>query len=173
MNKTMEKIKQQARDSWSGPEGEKRASDVEKFIKKTIKQYSEKLSLPEADILEAIEKNRSYSVMNFYQESNFPKLDGDVVIYNTLDDLKNAVSEHKFRCPCCSGISTDPYTCNSGKIIDASKNKKCDWKSFGLFKTLGKGYRFTIKEGFLEKPCVDEIFMPIQLEKQNLKKDVA
>ena len=61
----------------------------------------------------------------------------------------------------CKGITTDYQECNSGKKM--SKGKICNWKSYGLFGTCGKGYTCLVKEGFLEHPKVYNIFKPIEL----------
>lgn len=157
MEATIEKLKDQARKCWGGTAGEKLAQDHESFLRKMLADYSKNLELPQADILAALESRRNYSAVNYYQAANFPTLDG-VKVFETQADLRAAIPSMKFRCPACNGISTDPYTCNSGVV---EKGKVCDWKTWGLFRTAGKGFRFTIKEGFLENPRVDEIFMPV------------
>jgi len=137
-------------------------AELEEFLRKMLADYSKNLELPPVDILKAIESKRNYSAINYYQEANFPSLEG-VKVFETLDDLKAAIPSKKFRCPICGGISTNPYKCNSGVAKDGDE-KVCDWKAYGLLRTAGKGLRFTIKDSFLEKPYVDEIFMPIDFE---------
>lgn len=162
METTIEMLKQKARDSWHGETGESRAKSLEVFLRKMLADYSKNLGLPEADILAAIESKRDYSAINYYQEANFPSLEG-VRVFDTLEALKAAIPSKKFRCPSCGGISTDPYECNSGVFVGGDKHA-CNWKAYGLFRTAGKGFRFTIKDSFLEKPRVDEIFMPVDFE---------
>lgn len=157
------KLKKEARDSWGGDIGDQRADKLEKFLRALLPGYAEKLGLTESEILEAIEKKRDYSAINYYQEANFPSLDG-VNVFNDQAELKAAIPGMQFRCPCCKAISTDPYTCNSGAPMGKS-NKICDWKSWGLMRTMGEGYRFTIIDSFLENPRIDEIFMPLEFEK--------
>lgn len=152
----IEKIKQNARDSWSGPTGEERAATVELFITKLLDEYHSKLGLSKLSILKAIEEKRNYMVSNYYQEANFPSLK-NVMLFETLQDLLSAIPSKKFRCPSCNAISTNPYECNAGN--------DCNWVSYGFLRTMGKGLRFTIKQGFLERPIIDEIFMPLELEK--------
>ena len=163
MEATIEKLKDQARKCWGGSAGEKLAQDHETFLRGILADYSKNLGLPEADILAALEARRNYSAVNYYQAANFPLLEG-IKVFETQAELRAAIPLMKFRCPACEGISTDPYTCNSGEI---KSGKVCDWKAWGLFRTVGKGFRFTIKEGFLERPKVDEIFMPVDFEKVN------
>ncbi|MCX4027897.1 hypothetical protein H0A36_25840 [Endozoicomonas sp. SM1973] len=155
-------LKEKARGSWEGEVGEDRAVKLESFLNKMLTEYSEKLGYSKYEIISATEKTRNYSAINYYQEANFPSLEG-VDVYETLEDLKAAIKTVAFKCPACNGISTNPYECNSG--VKSKEGEVCDWKSYGLFRTLGEGYRFTIKESFLEKPRIDEIFMPIDLIK--------
>jgi hypothetical protein len=163
---TIEKIKEQARSSWSGGEGERRAERVEKFVTGLLENYSSNLDISELEILRSLEKRRDYSAINFYQEANFPLLE-NVTVFETKKDFIERFPSRKFRCPACGGISSDPYECNSGEFINGDDKKVCDWKSWGLFGTLGKGFKVTIKEGFLEHPVVDDIFPPIELEMES------
>lgn len=52
------------------------------------------------------------------------------------------------------------YICsNCGALTDnALECKRCKWRADGLFKTAGKGYRYTIEETGITK----EIFRPIE-----------
>jgi hypothetical protein len=131
------------------------------FINTMLADYSDTLGISELDLLRALETRRDYYAPNFYQAANFPSLRG-VRIFADLAELKATIPSRRYRCPACAGVSTDPYTCNSGVVRDG---KTCDWKAYGLFHTFGKGFRFTIREGFIDKPVVDEIFMPLELEK--------
>lgn len=153
----------QARNSWSGETGKQRARNCRKVIFSTARHYSEKLNINPFEIIKAIEKYRSYSSINYYQEGNFPTLDENITIYESLEDLKNKIDFSKgFRCPACGGISKNPYRCDSGQLIN--DEKICDWKAYGLLGTMGKGFAFTIKDGFLKNPKIDDIFYPISLE---------
>lgn len=151
-------IKKQACDSWPGEIGDERASLVENLIMTRFSEYSKVLGYSLEEILEAMEKRRTYSAVNFYQKANFPKLD-EVEVFATLDDFKKKYPSGKYRCPSCDGISTHPYVCASGDLM--SNGKVCDWKAYGFLGTLGKGLRFTFKEVFLENPVIDEIFQPV------------
>ena len=157
----MDKLKKEARESWSGKEGIMRSKTLATFLSETIKEYSKYLGLSQKKILNALEEQRNYSAINYYQRANFPSIK-NVTVFNTAKDVKKNIPTKKFRCPACKEVSTDASICNSGKKI--GKNKICDWKSYGLFGTLGKGFQFIVKEDFLEKAIVHEIFMPIDLE---------
>jgi len=138
--------------------GEKRAEELEVFLRKMLANYSEVLGYPEDEILTRLEEIRDYIAVNYYQTANFPDLE-NVDVFEDEEQIKEKLSSRQFRCPACDGISTHPTTCNSGK--EMSPGKICDWKSYGLMGTLGKGYRFVVKSDFLNKPVVYEIFQPI------------
>ncbi|HBL0097701.1 TPA: hypothetical protein LOM28_000518 [Escherichia coli] len=141
------------------------------FIDHMLEQYSEKLALPQSEIIQALESIRSYSAPNFYQEANLPDLDG-VIIYETLVDFRNAIPSKKFRCPSCGGVSSSPYDCDSIKVCKEHPDGViCGWKSYGLFRTINKGARILILSEFLSKPIVHEIFMPLDIEEENDKSD--
>ena len=123
--------------------------------------YAEKLNLDACDILNAWEKGRNYWYMNYYQECEQPTITAERVrVFETSEDLRQAVGTLGFRCPMCGGISRSPYECDSG--LDMAPGKKCDWKSWGLFKDLGKGIYIYVKE----KLQGQVIFMPIAWEKE-------
>ncbi len=159
----MRKPIKQARNSWDGETGKQRAKEVKKIILEVADNYSNVLGLTKLEVIKAIEDKRTYSSINYYQKANFPKLKDDVIVYENQKELHEKIQPKRgFRCPSCGGISKDPYTCDSGE--KNSDGKICDWKAYGLFGTMGKGLRFTVKDMFLENPRVDEIFMPIHLE---------
>lgn len=159
MDKIVEKLKQQARDSWSGKVGEKRAEELDKYLRAKLDEYSKALNIPQEEILKAWERDRTYSAINYYQESNQPSIKSDKVkVFETVEELMKAIGKHEFRCPACNGISTSPYKCNSGK--DMTKGKTCDWKVYGLFGDLGKGIHVFCKD----KMIGETIFMPLSWE---------
>jgi len=152
------KLRKEARESWPGKIGEDRELELVNFLEKKLTEYSKVLGFSESQILESMEKRRTYMCTNYYQEANFPNLK-DVRVFETREDLTKLIPSRKFRCPSCGGVSTDPYKCNVGE--------DCDWKSYGLLGTLGKGLTFTIKDQFLEKGTIDNIFMPLEFEKED------
>ncbi|WP_162804636.1 hypothetical protein [Tritonibacter mobilis] len=164
---TFEMILQKGRDSWPGDEGERRADRLEAVLRRVLPEYANALDLSQDAVLAALEGRRDYSAINFYQDARLPSL-RDVHVHETMAEFKALIPSGTFRCPACEGVSTDPYECNSGVERDGSV---CNWKAFGLFGTLGKGYRTLVKETFLDHPTVHEIFMPIDLEEDEPSKE--
>lgn len=162
IDKTIKTLTEQARHSWSGKIGEERAEQLEKFIRAMLKEYALILGFSEVEILTKLEERRDYVALNFYQPANFPSLKG-VRVFDTTAQLSSEFPSGKFVCPNCKGISTDCTTCNSGIIM--GNGLPCDWKAWGLFGTIGLGYWFVVKDEFLKRPVVHEIFMPLELSK--------
>lgn len=159
----IKRLKEEARQSWSGEVGEERAERLEKYLCAKLKEYSQILNEPEEEILISWENSRNYSAINYYQEVNQPSL-SKAKIFKDAEEMNKSIVNNKFRCSCCGGISTNPYECNSGLIIrKATKIKTakiCDFKVFGLFGDLRKGtYVFCKKEMKGEY-----IFIPIDWE---------
>lgn len=160
MEQTIDKLKGIARDSWEGKVGEQRAIELEKYLRTKLVEYSNALGISQEAILKSWEEDRTYNAINYYQEANQPSLKADKVkVFETVEELLQAVGEKKFRCPSCNGVSTNPYECNSGE--EMSKGKKCDWKVYGLFGDLGKGTYVYIKD----KLRGESIFTPLSWEK--------
>lgn len=149
-------IAQQAFNSWKGEIGKEREESVRNVIANFLPNWSEKLGFTQLEILKSIEKNRRVNSINHYQEHQFPKLD-DVTVYESIEDFKAMHKGQGFRCPSCSQVSNNPQECDHDLA-------KCTWKSYGFFKCMGKGYRFVVKETFLEDGRIYEIFMPVALE---------
>jgi hypothetical protein len=159
MKKIIENLKHEARRSWDGRIGEERAIKLENYLRNKLKEYSEKLNIPQDEILKSWESDRSYSAINYYQERNQPEIKGDKVkVFESVEEMNKSISDKKFRCPSCGGISSDPYECNSDK--EMSKNKVCDWKVYGLLGDLGKGVYVYCKD----KLKGETIFLPIAWE---------
>lgn len=130
------------------------------WILERAAHYAEKLGLDACAILSAWEASRDYWYMNYYQDANQPKIENDAVrVFETVDEMQAAIGKAGFRCPCCSGVSRSPYECDSGLTMPKS-SKVCDWKSYGLFGTAGKGVFIFVKE----KLKGESIFMPIAWE---------
>ena len=127
------------------------------FIISLAKHYESYFGVSWEKFLEKWETDRTYWYMNFYQRSfpNFEKMigDGRLKIFDTVKDLQKSTGK-EFRCPSCMGISKDAYECT---------RKDCDWKSYGLFGTMGKGVSVFVKENLAEQ----HFFMPIKWEKQS------
>lgn len=162
MEETIENLKGEARRSWHGAVGESRAVDLEKFLRDMLANYSGVLGIPQADLLAAFEKRRSYSAINYYQLANFPSL-GDVTLLKDLAEFKQRYPSGRYICPLCGGESTDAYECNTGRNVGHGDEEQiCNWKAHGLFGTAGKGMRIVLLDGFLGNPKVHEIFMPLE-----------
>ena len=133
--------------------------DKFKWVIDRAKQYADKTGLNWEDILNKWEEDRDYWYMNYYQECNQPSMTGSTVkIFDSLEDLRKSIGNRGFRCPCCGGVSTSPYECNSG--IKRSDGTICNWKSYGLFKTLGKGASVFVKDQLHG----ETFFMPVAWE---------
>jgi len=133
-----------------------------KWIIDRAKHYSHVTGVPIVEILNAWENHRNCWYMNYYQDSQQPKLKkgSNIFIFDTVEEI-NKLVDKGFRCPACGGISKHPNMCDAGTKVDFSKSGICDWKSFGLFGTLGKGAFIFVKE----EARGMNVFMPVALEK--------
>lgn len=101
-----------------------------KWVIDRAKHYGEKLGIPWKEVMQSWDEDMNYWYMNYYQECNQPKIEADnVFVFESVEEMRKKVGK-EFICPCCKGISTDPYECDSGIKV---KGKTCDWKSYGLF----------------------------------------
>jgi hypothetical protein len=126
------------------------------------RHYAEKTGLEASDILDAWEKGRDYWHLNYYQEANQPEIKkNNVLVFESIDDFRSSLEGKGFRCPACRGISSSPTTYNTG--IKDKNGKSCDWKSLGLFRTMGKGVYIYVKSELRGY----EIFIPVAWEKEH------
>ena len=131
-----------------------------KWIIDRAKHYSHITKIDIITILDTWESDRSYWYQNYYQDCNQPKINNnDILIVEDATDFKRRFTRG-FRCPACGGISTSPTTCNSGIKQSNSSRTICNWKSYGLFGTLGKGLYVFMKD----KALGQTIFKPLELE---------
>lgn len=122
------------------------------WILKRADHYAEMFNATRDEIIEKWEEDRSYWYMNYYQDSNQPLLSGgSIKVFSTTSEALDSFEDKGFRCPKCAGVSKDPYECSE---------ESCDWKSYGVFGTMGKGVYVAVKE----KLMVTEIFKPIAWE---------
>lgn len=128
-----------------------------KWIIDRAKHYAEKTGLAAQEILKSWEELRDYWFLNYYQECNQPKLEGDTRVFASVDEWRKSVGDKGFRCPVCGGISTDPCECNSG--LPMTRGKKCDWTTYGL---IASG----ISVYFIKEQRNARIFMPIAWEEK-------
>ena len=140
--------------------------DKYKWVIDRAKHYAEKLNTDWEKVLEVWESNRDYWYLNYYQDCNQPLIQGDnVKVFENIEEFKKVVGDKGFRCPYCKGVSTNPCECNSGvlvKLYDKKGKYPCNWKSYGLFGTMGKGITVIMKDTLQ----MAEIFMPIVFESE-------
>lgn len=82
------------------------------WVLERAKHYAEKTGKTTDEILEIWEKDRSYWYMNYYQECNQPKLEGDSIIF--YDDWVRSLKERfgndpkkwVFKCPACGHLQS-------------------------------------------------------------------
>lgn len=131
------------------------------YIINKCNEYSKFLDLSPLEVFQALEKSRTYSYPNFYQESNQPSFNDDrVFLFDTQADLLASVQQKKgFICPSCGGITMKSSMCN----LKNSEGGRCNWKAYGLFGTLGKGIHIAVKDGFAERAIIQEIFLPVAM----------
>ena len=116
------------------------------------KHYAEKTGIPYLEILKSWEQKRTYWYLNYYQDCKQPEIkNGSVRMFETVEDLRNSLEGKGFICPKCGAETDSPYECS------------CNWKSYGLFGTLGKGVTVFVKENM----AMAEIFMPIAWRTDN------
>lgn len=119
-----------------------------------VQHYADKTGLNACDILDAWEDHRDYWYMNYYQDCNQPEIKGDAVrVFDDIPQAQAAIGKREFRCPSCNGVSSDPNRCNASA-------DRCNWASYGLFGTMGKGAYVFIKSELRGQ----EIFMPVAWE---------
>ena len=107
------------------------------------KHYGEKLGIPWKEVMRSWDEDMNYWYMNYYQECNQPKIESNnVFVFESVEEMREKIGT-EFICPCCKGVSTNPYECNSGVKIKG--NKICDWKSYGLFQ-FGLAFIYCKKE---------------------------
>lgn len=135
-----------------------RIGEVQAVLDRVLPEYAAVLGLTPDEVLAAIEAKRGVTAPNYYQDANFPRLDG-VRVFDSPIAFAEAFPSGRYVCPACDGISTSAYECDAGTV---RKDKVCNWKSYGLFGTMGKGLRAIVKSTFLESPRVHEIFMPVE-----------
>jgi hypothetical protein len=131
-----------------------------KWIMDRAAHYAEKLGSDVESVLKVWEGRRDYWFMNYYQDADQPLIEGEDIRVMNAESMKAVDLEKGFRCPCCNGISKDAYECDSGIVVKNIKDGKdgvCNWKSYGLFRTLGKGITIVMSDSLQMTHC----FMPI------------
>lgn len=72
--------------------------------------------------------------------------------FETQREFNNKFPSKFYICSNCGKLIQDKYTCSY-----------CGWRADGLFKTMGRGYKFIITE---QGENIQEIFKPIEMEKE-------
>ena len=132
--------------------------DKFKWVIDRAKHYSEKTGLQLNEVLKGWEEGRNYWFLNYYQDCNQPKLEGETKVVESIEEFKKEVWEKGFRCPMCGGVSTNPQECDSGLLMKSGK--RCDWKSYGLIPS-------GICVYFIKERQVIRIFKPVAWENEN------
>lgn len=148
-----EEIIEQARQSWSGLEGDRRAENVKNIIDTRLDNYSKHTGFSKDEILVALEKKRGVNCTNFYQSANLPLLE-EVLLYENVEEFRDKHPSGKSICPSCEKESTNYYECTQAD---------CDWKVYGFLGDLGKGVHIALKDVFLDHPVPHNVFKPIEL----------
>lgn len=74
----------------------------------------------------------------------------EIETFETIRDFYRKFPKKFYICSNCGYLNESAYTC-----------QKCGWRADGLFKTMDKGYKYTIKSTGI----TEEIFKPIELLK--------
>jgi hypothetical protein len=127
-------------ENWNTPygNGNHRFDKEIAWIEQMVKEYADALGTTTDKVVDLMERGRTYSWPNYYQEANFPGLSSDRIygVFETLGDFHKHSELHwrGFRCPKCGDISHNPQECIHRRLRDG----KCDWCAYGLFRS-GKG----------------------------------
>ncbi len=151
-------------DTTSGRTEQERLKKLD-FAVDRAKHYEEKTGIPAGEILTAWETRRSQWYMNYYQDANQPKIEGDSVrVFETKDELIESIGKDGFRCPHCNGVTRNPYECDSRVNLpllnSGGKALACNWRVYGLFGSLGKGVYVFVKAELTG----ENIFKPVAWE---------
>lgn len=135
LEETLEKFRNDA--SWNSPnrDGTHRFDKKIAWIEDMVRTYAVVLDMEPDAVMEIIEKERTYSWPNYYQESNFPGLDSDSVIgvFKAFEEYREYAAKNwdGFTCPKCGDITKHPQLCRHRLDNDG----KCDWCASGLIRS--------------------------------------
>ncbi len=122
-----------------------------KWVLDRAEHYAKALGATKEEVLKVWETSRNYGYMNYYQDGRQPEIqDENVHVFEDQDQLLAKIGK-EFRCPACEKISTNPYECSQDD---------CDWKSYGLMGTMGKGVTIILKNTLQQ----EHIFKPVSFE---------
>lgn len=126
------------------------------WIETMVKEYAGFFKMSADEVIDIMEKNRTYSWPNYYQKANFPDVstfDNLVGIFKTFDEFKEHSKKYwkGFKCPVCGDLSNHPQKC----VHRIKKDGKCNWCSYGFFKSFARV--IILESGFEAIP----IFEPV------------
>lgn len=120
-------------------------------------KYADKIGCPPDEVFDAWEHDRREWYMNYYQESQQPDPE-KIRVFANIDAFKKACGKQGFICPSCGGISSNPYHCDTHRLVKRGRKKiECDWMAGGLFGTMGKGAVVLLRN----RMTIYHIFMPV------------
>lgn len=161
LNQLIQKFEQD--ESWNTEnlDGTHRFDNELQWLARTVREYAEYFKLSVDDVVEIMEKNRTYSWPNYYQPSNFPSVSsfGELAgVFRTYEEFQEYTKQHwkGFRCPVCGSIGDHPQEC----VHRIRQDGQCDWCAYGLFQSGTKV--MVLESGFKAIP----IFEPVPLEKK-------
>ena len=161
----LKELRESAEDDIKRGNNHARPLEKVQWVINRAKHYQLKTGKPYQEIINIWVSKMTYWYTNYFQEANQPLIIGDdIFMFENKEEAKESFKKLGFRCPLCGEISKSPNKCDSGKIVN---NKPCDWKSYGLFGTLGKGVTIILKDSI----SIIEIFKPIAYEKEGEKID--
>lgn len=86
-----------------------RYCDTFAWVMSRVTHYHDLTGIPAEYILNRLEERRTYWYMNYYQESNHPRLIPSRIVYLDIDPR---VVSPLFHCDACGGASTHPVVCS-------------------------------------------------------------
>lgn len=91
------------------------------FAVNRMAQWQEATGIDWRELMARQEESRDYWYMNFWQEANQPKIEGEsVLLLDTVDELREIAGDG-LRCGSCHEVTRNPYECD-----------KCGWKVYGF-----------------------------------------
>lgn len=129
------------------------------WLEQTIKDYAKHFEMSEDEVVDIMEKGRTYSWPNYYQPANFPpieKFDSLIGVFKTFEEFAEHQKVHwkGFKCPSCGNVGKHPQECQHR--ID--KDGVCDWTSYGFLKAPDRV--IVLESGFKAIP----IFEPVPID---------
>lgn len=119
---TLQKIANSMAD---GGWDKERIPETIQFVTNRGQHYADKLGVKFEEVISAWDAARNYASANYYQDANFPEINGKVLLVDSIEQFKEYCQGKGFICGSCDKVTKSPYDC-----------KSCGWKTWGL---LGAG----------------------------------